>query len=100
MPERKKEMKSTDKFYEIDRDAAFNAQRCVVEALAGSNEKHHLTMEDVNALGRILAYRLESGDDGGQYEHVVDFLWMSSRIEINHKMLLLDLLGDTPCRSV
>ena len=30
----------------------------------------------------------------GSMETVVDFLWMSSRIEFNHKMLLLDLVNE------
>lgn len=85
---------STDRFYESDRDTAFKAQHHIIEAIFESNEKYCLTSEDINALGRFLAYRLESGDDNGQYEAVVDFLWMSFRIGINHKMLLLDLVNE------
>lgn len=86
-------MKSTDKYYEIDRDTAFHAQSRVMDAIACASEPHHLTMEDINALGRILAYGKSSGDTR-HFENAVDFLWMSSRIEINHKMLLLDLIDE------
>lgn len=83
-----------DRFYEIDRDTAFKAQHRIIESISESNEKYCLASEDINALGRFLAYRLESGDDNGQYEAVVNFLWMSFRITINHKMLLLDLVNE------
>lgn len=87
-------MKDTDKFYEIDRNTVFKAQNRIIEAISECSENHHLCMEDINALARFLAYRLETGDDHGQYEVVVDFLWMSFHIEINHKMLLLDLVNE------
>ncbi len=85
---------STDKFYEIDRNAVRKAQNRIIEALSVSNEKHFLATEYIIALGRFLTYRIESGDDNGQYEAIVDFLWMSFRIGINHKMLLLDLVNE------
>lgn len=87
-------MKSTDKYYEIGHHLVLKAQSRIVEALSMAPEKHSLTTEDVNALGRLLAYRMNGGDDGGHFEHAVDYLWMSFRIEINQKMLLLDLLDN------
>lgn len=79
--------------YEIGQDTCFAAQNRIINALAVSGEKHNLCMEDINALARFLTYGQETGDSG-QYEAVVDFLWMSFRIEINHKMLLLDLTNE------
>ena len=87
-------MKNTDKFYEIDCDTVFDLKNRIIDAIPESSEKHHLCAEDIDALARFLSYRLEAGDDNGQYETVVDFLWMSSRIEFNHKMLLLDLVNE------
>ena len=86
--------KDADKFYEIDHDAFFAAQSRIINALAESGEKHNHCMEDINALARFLAYGQETGDSG-QYAAVVDFLWMSFHIEINHKMLLLDLTSES-----
>lgn len=79
--------------YEIGQDTCFAAQNRIINALAVSGEKHNLCMEDINALARFLTYGQETGDSG-QYEAVVDFLWMSFHIEINHKMLLLDLTNE------
>ena len=87
-------MNNTDKYYEIDKETAYGQQKRIMDALCTSAEKHNMTMEDINALGRILAYRIANSDDNSQYEHVVDFLWMSFHIETNHKALLLDLLED------
>ena len=87
-------MKNTDKFYEIDCDTVFDLKNRIMDAIHESSEKHHLCAEDIDALARFLSYRLEAGDDNGQYETVVDFLWMSSRIGFNHKMLLLDLVNE------
>ena len=86
-------MKDTDKFYEIDRNTVFKAQSRIIDAISESSEKHHLCIEDINALARFLVYGLDTGNIG-QYEAVVDFLWMSFRIELNHKMLLLDLANE------
>lgn len=87
-------MSNTDKLYETDSNRFFKAQSRIMKAVSESGEKHYLCMEDINALARFLAYRLENGDDNGQYEVVVDFLWMSFHIEINCKMLLLDLVNE------
>lgn len=86
--------KDTDKFYESDQEAFFAAQSRIINALVESGEKHNLCMGDINALARFLTYGQETGDSG-QYEAVVDFLWMSFHIEINHKMLLLDLTSES-----
>lgn len=86
-------MKSTDKYYNLSQDTVFKTQSQIMDVIGYASEAHHLTMEDINALGRILAYGKASGDTS-HYEHAVDFLWMASRIEINHKMLLLDLLEE------
>ena len=80
--------------YEIGQDTCFAAQNRIINALVESGEKHNLCMEDINALARFLAYGQETGDSG-QYAAVVDFLWMSVHIEINHKMLLLDLTSES-----
>ena len=87
-------MNNADKLYGIDDDRFYKAQSRIMKTVSESGERHHLCMEDINALARFLAYRLETGDDNGQYEHVVDFLWMSFHIEINCKMLLLDLANE------
>lgn len=84
--------KSTDKLYEVDKEDVLKSWNMIFSALSETHEMFFMTVEDINALSRILAYRLTSGDDNGMYEHTVDFLWMSFRIELNHKMLLLDLL--------
>lgn len=88
-------MKSTDRYYDIGYHLVMRAQSRICDALLAAPEKHSMTVEGINALSRILAYRLENGSDDGQYEHAIDYLWMCRRIEINHKMLLLDLLTDT-----
>ena len=87
-------MSTTDKLYGIDEKSFFKVQSRIMKTVSESGEKQHLCMEDINALARFLAYRLENGDDNGQYEHVVDFLWMSAHIEINCKKLLLDLADE------
>ena len=84
-------MKSTDIFYEIDRDAAMKEQIRILEALSYDSEKRDVTMEDIDVLGRILAWQKQSGETG-MFENIVDYLWMSFRIGLNAKMLLLDLL--------
>ena len=86
--------KDTDKFYESDQEAFFAAQSRIINALVESGKKHNLCMEVINARARLLAYGQETGDSG-QYAAVVDFLWMSFHIEINHKMLLLDLTSES-----
>lgn len=93
-------MKSTDKFYRISNDAIHAIASIVIDTLSESGEKHNMCMEDINALARILAYKVTSESDNGQYEHVVDFLWMSFHIEINHKMLLLDLADSQDVKDV
>ena len=82
--------KSTDKYYEIDRSPALKAQTAILEILSESDEKS-LTMEDINALGRFLAYRRERDNTAGQYEAIVDYLWMSYRIDLQTKLRLLEL---------
>ena len=79
--------------YEIGQDTCFAAQTRIINALVESGEKHNLCMEDINALARFLAYAQDTGDYD-QFAAVVDFLWMSFQIEINHKMLLLDLTNE------
>lgn len=78
-------MKSTDKYYEGDSEAVFRAQGEVARTVKDGLYPGGLTVEDVNALGRILAWRRASGDDSGAFEHVVDYLWMSYRIDLETK---------------
>lgn len=88
-------MKTTDKFYEIKNDDVhFNASR-IIDALNECSEKHYLTMEDINALARLLTYKATlKGNYHEEYEHAIDYLWMSFHIEQNHKMCLLDLVDE------
>ncbi len=71
----------------------FKARSLIIKTVSEGGERHHLCMEDINALARLLAYKLKNDDDR-QYETVVDYLWMSLRIEFNTKMLLLNLLDE------
>lgn len=93
-------MKSTDNFYQISKDVTHAIASIIIDTLSGSGEKHNMCMEDIYALARILAYQVTSESDNRQYEHVVDFLWMSFHIEINHKMLLLDLTESQDVKDV
>ena len=87
---------STDKYYDdiIDVKLLEVTVKMVNEALKYACEKHYLTERDINTPSRILVFRKDGNDDGGMYEHVVDFLWMSYRIGLNQKHLLLDLLNE------
>ncbi len=71
----------------------FKARSLIIKTVSEGGERHHLCMEGINALARLLAYKLKNDDDR-QYETVVDYLWMSLRIEFNTKMLLLNLLDE------
>lgn len=84
--------KSTDKYYEIERGDAEAAQKKILTAAIAENDMEScLTMEDINALGRLLAYQQKVGGTDGQYEAVVDFLWMSCRVSYSLKIRLLEL---------
>lgn len=88
---------SVSKFYKADQGDVRRVRSDIIKCLESSGEKNHMTAEDINALSRILAYRLQSGEDDHMciYEHVVDFLWMSFHIEINTKTQLLKLVEVT-----
>ena len=79
------------KFYEADRKEVFNAQHTIMGVLSRSTETaeradRELNMEDINALGRILAFELKNEHEAlNAYEHVVDYLWMSYRITFRQK---------------
>ena len=89
------------KFYEADRKEVFNAQHTIMGVLSRSTETaervaRELNMEDINALGRILAFELKNEHEAlNAYEHVVDYLWMSYRITFRQKEKLLGLI-ETP----
>lgn len=86
---------STDKYYDdVDVKLLEITVKMVKDALEYACEKHFLTERDINTLSRILVFRKDGNDDGGMYEHVVDFLWMGYRIGLNQKHLLLDLLDN------
>lgn len=84
--------KSTDKYY--DEKLIETRQRAaseIIQTLEIDSEKKDICMEDINALAAFLVYQREN-KDSVCFETVVDYLWMSYRIGINAKMLLLDLL--------
>lgn len=86
--------KSTDKYYDEKlHEAAQLAATEIMKALNYDSEKRDICMEDINAMSRFLVYERENRDSTG-YETVVDFLWMSYRISLNAKHLLLDLLEE------
>ena len=88
-------MSITDKYYDdMDEKLLDITVTMIREAIKYASEKHYLTDRDINVLGRLLVYRKDGNDDGGMYEHVVDFLWMAYHIGYNQKMLLLDLLNE------
>lgn len=83
------------RFYDTGREKAFNAQNAIMGVLSRSAEsaEQELNMEDINALGRILAFELENKHEAlNAYEHVVDYLWMSYRITFRQKTKLLGLI--------
>ena len=86
---------TADKFYELQENAIHDARTAVISTLGMVPKNSNMTLEDIYALARILAYRWQDGYDGGMYEHVVNYLWMTFRIETRHKMCLLDLLEET-----
>ena len=63
-------------------------------ALEQAHETYHLTERNINVLARILVWRKNGNNDGGMYEHVVDYLWMAYHIGFEQKMLLMDLLNE------
>lgn len=87
--------KSTDKYYELELGGLVeDAKSQIINVLENrTTEKHNMCMEDIDALARILVSAKETGESE-QYDHVVDFLWMSFHIEYNAKSLLLDLVED------
>jgi len=88
-------MENTDRYYDdVDEKLAGITEKMIRDALKYTYEKHSLTERDINVLSRLLVFRKDGNDDGGLFEHVVDFLWMSYRIGMNQKHLLLDLLDD------
>ena len=88
-------MADTVKYYdEVDEKLVDTEAQVIREALKYACEKHYLTERDINTLSRILVFRKDGNDDGGMYEHVVDYMWMSYRIGFNQKHLLLDLLDN------
>ena len=88
-------MSITDKYYDnVDEKLIDITVTMIRDAIKYASEKHYLTDRDINVLSRLLVYRKNGNDDGGMYEHVVDYLWMSYRIGFNQKHLLLDLLEE------
>jgi len=88
-------MANTDKYYDnVDQEQVDTAVKMVHDALKYACEKHYLTEREINVLSRMLILGKDGNDDGGMYEHVVDFLWMGYRIGLNQKHLLLDLLDN------
>lgn len=86
---------NTDKYYdEVAQEVVDSSQSQVEDALKYAAEKHYLSTRDINTLSRILVYERDNNGEDGMYRHVVDFLWMSYRIGLNQKRLLLDLLND------
>jgi len=88
-------MANTDKYYDnVDQEQVDTAVKMVHDALKYACEKHYLTEREINVLSRMLILGKDGNDDGGMYEHVVDFLWMGYRIGLNQKHLLLDLVDN------
>lgn len=83
----------TDKYYdEVGDKPLEDATQAVRNALEVSYEHHHMSERDIVTLARILVWRKDGNDDGGMYEHTVDFLWMGWRIGQEQKYRLLELL--------
>ena len=86
-------MYDADKYYELTTEDVYPARKIVIDTLKLAPDGYTLTMEDINALGRMLAYGHAGGDYTGFREAVV-YLWMSYRIQAGALHLLLEMVSD------
>ena len=83
----------TDKYYDEVGDKPLETTiQTVRDALRDSGEHYYMSEREIVTLARILVWRKDGNDDGGMYEHTVDFLWMGWRIGQEQKYRLLELL--------
>ena len=84
-----------DKYYDgMDQKLVDITVDMIKDALHQASEIYYMTEREINVLARILVWRKNGNNDGGMYEHVVDYLWMAYHIGFNQKMLLMDLLNE------
>ena len=87
-------MNAHEVYESTDRDTRQRNASRLMEAVISCSERRDLTCEDFYALAAFLTYAQQDEDGRPLYAAVVDYLWMSFRIDFNTKCALLALLDE------